>query len=223
MVLEKPYFCIMENKGNSIRNIIFDLGGVLIDLDISKTSLAFGKLDIKEPADAAEQERRSKIYSGLETGQISPHDFRTAIRDISTSAPTDDTINAAWNAMLMDFPENRKELLLHLGQEYRLFLLSNSNAIHYEYYAGRFKRDYGFEMDALFEKAYYSYKMHLKKPDPEIFLKVIEESGLRADETLFIDDSPENIKTAAIMGFKVHQINNRLDVTHLFSDGIWKG
>lgn len=194
----------------------------MIDLDISKTSQAFGELDIKEPDDTAEQERRSKIYSGLETGDISPDDFRKAIREISASAPTDESINAAWNAMLLDFPAARAEVLKKLGKHYRVFLLSNSNAIHYRFYTKRFKQDFGFEMDSLFEKAYYSFEMHMKKPDLEIFLRVLEENGLRADETLFIDDSPENIKTAATLGLKVHQIKNGQDVIHLFSDGIWK-
>jgi|WetSurMetagenome_2_1015567.scaffolds.fasta_scaffold444317_2 glucose-1-phosphatase len=213
----------MKHSETNLKNIIFDLGGVLIDLDISRTGHAFGALDIREPVDMSEHERRAKVYSELETGQISPQVFRKAIRNISPVTPSDDAIDAAWNAMLLDFPASRAEVLLSLGKKCRLFLLSNSNAIHHEFYTKRFKRDYGFEMDSLFERAYYSFKMHIKKPDPEIFLKVMAECGLRADETLFIDDSFENIRTAAALGLIVHHIVNGEDVAHLLSSGIWEG
>jgi glucose-1-phosphatase len=206
-----------------LRNIIFDLGGVLIGLDISRTTAAFASLKINEPRDADEYERRAKVYSGLETGVISPGAFREAIREISAAEPSDDEIDAAWNAMLLDFPADRVETLRNLGKRYRIFLLSNSNAIHYSYYTQRFRQSYGFEMDSLFEKAYYSCELNMKKPDPEIFLKVIAESGLSAEETLFIDDSQENIRAAASLGMKVHQIVDGEDISQLFNKGILKG
>ncbi|MFZ4706377.1 MAG: HAD family hydrolase [Bacteroidales bacterium] len=214
---------MMKHSETNLRNIIFDLGGVLIDLDISRTGSAFSALGISEPSNETEILSRSAIYSGLETGEVSPRDFRNAIRDISTDVLPDTAIDNAWNAMLLDFPATRKDLLLQLGKNYRLFLLSNSNVIHYQFYTERFRRAYGFEMDSLFEKAYYSFEMHLHKPEQDIFLKLLADSSLHANKTLFIDDSLENIKTAATLGFTVHQIVNGEDVTHLFTDGIWVG
>jgi glucose-1-phosphatase len=213
----------MEQAENKLKNIIFDLGGVLIDLDITLTGKAFSKLGITKPVDETENLRRSDVYSGLETGEISPESFRQEIRRISTLSPSDSSIDAAWNAMLLDFPAARASVLLSLKNKYRLFLLSNSNAIHYTFYSNRFWQDYGYEMDSLFEKAYYSFELHVRKPNPEIFLRLLTENGLLAYETLFIDDSFENIQAAAALGLKVYQIVDGVDITQLFWNGTWIG
>jgi len=206
--------------GITIHNIIFDLGGVLIDLDIKRTGKAFGELGITEPVGEDEMMRRARIYSGLETGEISSLNFRNAIREISTTSPSDSAIDAAWNAMLLDFPAQRVEVLLNLRKKYRLFLLSNSNVIHHKSYTDKFRQDHGFEMNSLFERTYYSFEVHMKKPASDIFFKVIADYKILAEETLFIDDTLENIKTAEVLGFKVHQIVNGEDVATLFRDGI---
>jgi len=213
----------MEQPENKLQNIIFDLGGVLIDLDITLTDKAFSKLGITKPADETENQRRSTIYSGLETGAISPESFRQEIRRITSISLTDSAIDAAWNAMLLDFPVERTSVLQSLKNRYRLFLLSNSNAIHYGFYTDRFRRDYGYEMNSLFVKTYYSFELHIRKPDPDIFRGVLAENGLLANETLFIDDSLENIQAAASIGLKVHQILDGVDITQLFRNGAWIG
>jgi glucose-1-phosphatase len=215
------YFCIMERTEIKIHNIIFDLGGVLIDLDINLTGIAFAKLGINQPADEIELLRRTKVYTGLETGEISASVFRKSLREISTTLPSDSAIDDAWNAMLLDFPADRVTLLLNLGKKYRLFLLSNSNAIHHKCYTDKFRQVNGFEMNSLFERAHYSFEMKMKKPSPEIFQKVLAENQLLANETLFIDDTMDNIKTAAGLGFKVHHIHDGEDMIQLFSNGIW--
>jgi len=208
----------MEHIDNTIRNIIFDLGGVLIDLDINLTGKAFEALGMSQPTDENELLQRAKVYSGLETGEISSDVFRNAIRAISKLSPSNDKIDDAWNAMLLDFPKERVEVLLRLGKKYRLFLLSNSNAIHHKAYTFKFRHDHGFEMSSLFEKAYYSFEMKMKKPSPDIFRKVLEENNLKAFKTLFIDDTIENITAALALDFKVHHIANGEDISRLFSD-----
>ena len=214
------YFCSMNNTKSAVRNIIFDLGGVLIDLDVSLTVKAFSELDILLPADEAEFERRALLYSGLETGTLSPSVFRKAIRELSPLLPIDSAIDKAWNAMLSDFPVKRMKTLQHLKENYRIFLLSNSNEIHYKFYASRFKRDYAMEMDSLFEQTYYSFALKMCKPRPEIFQQVLEKSGLLAEETLFIDDTAENITAASTLGIIAHQLMPGQDMVDLFRDGI---
>jgi glucose-1-phosphatase len=209
----------MEKSKSAIRNIIFDLGGVLIDLDLDRTVKAFSKLAIPVPADLAEAERRAVMYSGLETGTVSDDLFRAAIRELSPLSPSDEAIDAAWNAMLSGFPQNRVKTLRQLNKHYRVFLLSNSNAIHYRYYATRFKEDYAMEMDSLFEQAYYSFKLKMCKPHPEIFQIVLEQSGLLAEETLFIDDTADNVIAAAALGITVHQLLPGQDMGDLFRNG----
>jgi glucose-1-phosphatase len=210
----------MNHSKSAIQNIIFDLGGVLIDLDVTRTVKAFSDLDIPIPADLAEIERRAVMYRGLETGTLSPGLFREAIRELSPLLPSDEAIDNAWNAMLSDFPEKRVETLQKLKGNYRVFLLSNSNAIHYQYYRNRFKRDYAIEMNSLFEQAYYSFEMNICKPQPEIFQKVLVQSGLRAEETLFIDDTADNVTAASALGILTHQIMPGQDMVDLFSDGL---
>ena len=202
-----------------IRNIIFDLGGVLIDLDVSKTVKAFSDLAIPVPSDLAEIDRRAVMYSGLETGAISAGYFRDAIRELSPILPADEEIDNAWNAMLSEFPAKRVKTLQELGKNYRVFLLSNSNEIHYQFYTSRFKRDYLTEMNSLFEQTYYSFRMNMCKPRPEIFQKVLEHSNLLAGETLFIDDTADNITAAAALGIITHHIVPGQDMSELFRDG----
>ena len=210
----------MNNSKIAIRNIIFDLGGVLIDLDIARTVEAFTLLGIQEPLHEAELKRRAIMYLGLETGTVSPDLFREAIRKLSPLRPSDEAIDQAWNAMLSDFPEKRVKTLQKLNKNYRIFLLSNSNVIHYKFYANKFKRDYAMEMDSLFEKAYYSFEMNMCKPSSEIFQKVLELNGLLAEETLFIDDTIVNVIAATALGIKSHQLLPGQDMVDLFRDGI---
>lgn len=215
-----PYFCAMNRWKSNIRNIIFDLGGVLIDLDVSLTVKSFSALAIPVPADADELERRALTYSGFEAGTVSPDLFREAIRELSPLRPSNEAIDTAWNAMLSDFPEKRVKTLQKLIKNYRIFLLSNSNVIHYQFYAERFKRDYAIEMDSLFEKAYYSFEMNMCKPNAEIFQNVLEQSMLLAEETLFIDDNSDNVIAATALGIKSHQLVPGQDMVDLFRNGI---
>lgn len=210
----------MNHTKSNIKNIIFDLGGVLIDLDVSQTVKAFSDLAIPEPVGLAEIESRARMYAGLETGTVTPGFFREAVRELSPMLPSDEVIDKAWNAMLSDFPERRVKTLLELKENYRVFLLSNSNEIHFEFYTKRFKQDYAIEMDSLFEQAYYSFRMNICKPRPEIFQKVLEQSMLLAEETLFIDDTAENLTAASALGILTHQILPGQDITGLFKDGI---
>lgn len=206
---------------STIRNIIFDLGGVLIDVDVSRTVKAFSDLGVMVPTDAAELERRAIMYLGLESGTVSPDLFREAIRKLSPQWPSSEAIDAAWNAMLSDFPVKRVKTLQELRKNYRIFLLSNSNEIHYKFYAGKFKDCYAMEMNTLFEKAYYSFAMKMCKPNAEIFQKVLEQSKLRAEETLFIDDTENNVIAAKSLGIISHHLVPGQDIVDLFRDGIF--
>ncbi len=214
------YFSSVKNPKTNIRNIIFDLGGVLIDLDLDRTIKAFSKLDIPEPTDPTEVERRAVMYTALESGTISAALFREEIRELSPQKPSDEAIDAAWNAMLSGFPANRVKVLQKLKENYRVFLLSNSNAIHHQSYTQRFKQDYALEMNSLFEQAYYSFEMQMCKPNLEIYQKVLEQSGLTPEETIFIDDNTDNVIAAAALGIIAHQLLPGEEIGDFFRDGI---
>ena len=131
----------------------------------------------------------------METGAITKAEFRTGIREAANNpALKDEEIDAAWNSLLIGVPENVHEVLLAVKKNYRTFLLSNTNQIHYDYILDYLKKEYEVENnDHLFEKAYYSQLMQLRKPNVEIFEQVIKENNLNPEETLFIDDSPQHL------------------------------
>jgi putative hydrolase of the HAD superfamily len=184
-----------------IKNIIFDLGVVLLDIDFRRTMSEFEKLgipNIKEIFSGYDQEA---FFDKFEKGLISPTEFRDEVRKHINKPVTDEMIDHAWNAMIIDFPPERINLLISLKNSYRIFLLSNTNVIHFPVYNKQLKERFHIaNLSDLFERAYYSYRLGLRKPDKEIFELVLGENTLIPAETLFIDDSPQHIETAKNLG-----------------------
>ncbi|HTJ14732.1 MAG TPA: HAD family phosphatase [Dinghuibacter sp.] len=186
-----------------VKNLILDLGGVLLNLDYKKTKQAFAELGIADFDAHYTQFKGSPLFDELETGKVSPAAFYDAMRAGSGLALADAEIEKAWNAMLLDFPAERLALLEALRQRYRLFLLSNTNAIHYEAFQRTYREATGrVSLDDLFEKAYYSHLMGARKPDVEPFRMILEEQGLIAGETLFVDDTLPNLAGAHNLGIQ---------------------
>ncbi|HAN18846.1 MAG: hypothetical protein A2X13_07900 [Bacteroidetes bacterium GWC2_33_15] len=210
---------------NKIKNIIFDLGGVIINLDTQKTATEMKKLGFADPASPAGGFEKSytltnqtNLFDLLEKGLISPVQFRAEIRKYISNPVSDEMIDSVWNAMLLDFPKDRIELIGKTRKNYRVFLLSNTNKIHFDKYSSDFKTGYGFNFNSLFEQAYYSFEIGYRKPDLEIFRYVLKHSNMIPEETLFIDDSEINIKAAQSAGLQTLHINlseNEDIVTHL--------
>ncbi len=185
-----------------IKNIIFDYGNVIFEIDFSKAQNALLQLGIPDIETFFGHKGHDNLFSELETGTISAAEFRNGIRLAAQNQDLkDEEIDNAWNSLLIGVPENVHEVLIEVKQMYRTFLLSNTNEIHYNYILDYLKRDYKMENnDGLFEKAYYSQLMLLRKPNVEIFERVIKENGLVPDETLFIDDSPQHLVGAKKAG-----------------------
>ena len=207
---------------SSLKNIIFDFGGVICDLDINRTIEKFKEFGLPRQefrSDQKEQDRQFELLiSSYETGLISSQQFREAIRNHYQVPPTDAAIDEAWNALLLDIPLPRIKLLEDLRKTYRIFLLSNSNEIHYLKYLHDFSQKYGYAgFDDLFEKAYFSFQVHLSKPDPAIFTLVLEENNLLAAETLFIDDTLIHIESAERSGITGYPLKKDEDIVSLFT------
>lgn len=185
-----------------IKNIIFDLGNVIINIDGDRTVNAMKELGFKDFQESYTLLRQSDLFNWLEKGLISPEKFHTDLKTHFNNDVSSAMIDDAWNAMLLDFPKKRIELIQELKSKYRLFLLSNTNIIHYRKYNNDLINRFGFGLSSLFEKAYYSFDLGMRKPDMEIFEYVIKDSNLKPIETLFIDDSAENIDTANQLGLK---------------------
>jgi putative hydrolase of the HAD superfamily len=186
-----------------LRNIIFDLGGVLLNLDYNRTSAAFHELGIQQFEAIYTPKNQSGLFDEFDKGFLSPDDFRIAIRCHLPNAVHDKEINTAWNAMLLDLPKERLDMLISLRKRYRLFLLSNTNLIHVDAFSAYLQREYGFaDFSDYFEKWYYSCNIGMRKPDREIFEFVLNTNQLLAEETLFIDDSPQHIAGAKEIGIQ---------------------
>jgi len=187
----------------SVKNIIFDFGGVILNIDNKLAEKSFERLGLKKFDQLYSQAAQKELFDELETGLISPDMFRKKIRNYISSDVSDLQIDNAWNSMLLDLPEERIELLEKLKPKYRLFLLSNTNEIHFAkfsaYMRNKFRRDL---FSGLFEKAYLSFEVKMRKPNVEIFEHVLNQSGLKGDETLFIDDSFQHIEGAKKVGLR---------------------
>ena len=205
----------------SITNIIFDFGGVICDLDISRSIekfKEFGPPKEEFSGDKEEQDRQfGLLVSTYENGNITSQQFREKIRNHYQVPPSYPAIDNAWNALLVGIPESRIRLLENIGKTYRIFLLSNSNEIHYLKYREDLQKQYGYpDFDALFENVYFSYRLHLKKPDPEIFNRVLKENQLDPAETLFIDDTLLHVETAGKLGINGYHLRAGEEFTGLF-------
>ena len=191
-----------------IKNIIFDLGGVILNIDFEATIKAFEDLGVQDVRGLKNELISQKILEKFEKGHISPVEFRTFLHKYIDKKITDQDIDKAWNAILLDYPDQRIKLIKNLSGQYRLFLLSNTNQIHYnEYYDFFGLRSDLKNLSDLFEKEYYSFKEGFRKPEKEFYLKVINENKLSPDQTLFVDDTFENIESADEVGLKTLWIN----------------
>ena len=184
--------------------MVFDLGGVLLDLDFTAPVETFRKLGIDAGSLDYRKAIADPVFTLFETGMISPGEFRDQVRKIlNNSLVTDLEIDAAWCAMLLSVPEEKVALLKTLGKRFRLFLFSNTNAIHIGYFREKFENQHGIPIESLFEKLFYSHEIHDRKPLLSAFDKVTGAAGILPGETLFIDDFEQNIATARDAGYHV--------------------
>jgi len=179
---------------SGIRNIIFDLGGVILDIDYKRPVDAFKKLGLPAFHDLYSQTEQDHLFDDFEKGKISPTQFRESIRNHTNIPLSDREIDDAWNSILVELREKNVRMLRELRKKYRLFLLSNTNALHEAAYRELIIFQHGsFVFDELFEKIYLSHHLHMRKPDAEIFQFVQRDAGLVAGETIFIDDGQKNV------------------------------
>jgi HAD superfamily hydrolase (TIGR01549 family) len=185
-----------------IKNIIFDLGGVFMNLDFKLTEQAFVELGIKEFNSMSRQDHVNNIFEEFETGKITADQMYQAVRKSTGINLTENQIKTAWNAMLLDFPIERMEWLEKIAEKYKVYLYSNTNILHYEAFMQIFAATGLQDFNKYFIKAYYSHELGLRKPYPTSFQKILEEQGLDPAETLFIDDTAKNIEGAQKAGMQ---------------------
>ena len=202
---------------HSIKNIIFDFGGVIIPVDPMAFAGGLMKLGCTDVLGLHEFFLKEEVYTRFEKGEMSPDEFRMMLRTGLTNHISDKQLDEAWNLIIGEIPVQRVAFLEKLRPKYRTFLLSNTNKIHYDFYQDQFRKKYGYpSLDSLFEKAYYSFQLKLYKPDPAIFEFVMNDSGLNPAETLFVDDFRTNIEAAKKLGMQTIHLENGMEVAEIF-------
>jgi HAD superfamily hydrolase (TIGR01509 family) len=189
---------------NGIKNIIFDLGGVIINLDNQLTENAFIALGSKPLKEYFGHGHAASFFKEYEVGSISDEQFISEIRTLTGLTASDEAIIKAWNALLLDFPPERIQLLKDLSKSYRIFLFSNTNALHLAHLQGIYRNTFpgAGALDDHFQRTYYSHTMRLRKPDAESFQYILKENQLKGEETLFVDDALINVEGAEKAGLK---------------------
>ena len=190
----------------NIKNIIFDLGGVILNIDIKRTENALRELGINDLSQYLKQSRMISFFKEYEAGKIDDAAFIGAIQSLSEKPMAEEAVINAWNALLLDFPQERLDLLQALKKKYRLFLLSNTNAIHHKQFQQQLYLQTGYYLEDIFEKTYYSHTIGLCKPDVAAFQWVINENKLNPVETLFVDDTEANMAGAKEAGLEFFHI-----------------
>lgn len=184
-----------------MKNIIFDLGGVILNIDYQLTEDEFVNQGIHNFGDLFSQMKQSDLFDRLETGKIGAREFCNELRQISGKELSDDQIIFAWNKMLLDLPKERLDLIENLQSKYNLFLFSNTNIIHLEAFNKIIQDQHGIpNIDGFFETAYYSHEFGRRKPHAESFQALLDKEGLNAEETIFIDDTKHHVEGANSIG-----------------------
>ncbi|MDR1345672.1 MAG: HAD family phosphatase [Bacteroidales bacterium] len=184
-----------------LKNIIFDLGGPIYDIRYQNVPEAFTRLGVLQFEEEYTQAAQTEAIDLFEEGKISVEEFRNYIRSLSAVSLTDMQIDEAWNSIMIDIPEERIKYLQQIKNQYNLFLFSNTNQLNCDSFTVAMHKKFGFNIfKELFVKAYFSHELHIRKPHPEAFLKIIEEQQLNPKETLFIDDTLRHVEGARKAG-----------------------
>ena len=199
-----------------IKSVIFDLGGVIYDVDYHKTINAFKALGMVRFEDVYAKAGQSDLFNDLEEGKISRAVFVERIKNLSGHDLTSSQIFNAWNVMLLGFMPDALVCLKRLRSTYRIFLLSNTNEIHIQEIEKRVGTAFFSDFCSLFEKVYLSHELGLRKPHTDVFNYILEEKGLKANETLFIDDSIQHVEGAINAGLQAHHLTDDQTIDQLF-------
>ena len=204
---------------NEIKSIIFDLGGVILNLDYSKTVDEFKKIGVLHFKELYSQKKQTLVFDDFEKGKIQPEEFISSLKSSENLKIKEIDFINAWNAMLLEIPIEKLEFIYGLKKNYKIFLLSNTNEIHINKFESNLKKNNMLELFyKCFDKIYYSSRMGKRKPDENCFNQVLEENGLLAENTLFIDDSTQHILGAKEVGLNSFHLEKNKSIIDLVPD-----
>lgn len=200
---------------STIKNLLFDLGGVFLPIDFKLTEQAFRELGVTHFGDQFNKYHSNSLFKDLETGKVTPAIFYERFRDENNLLLEDAVIQKAWNALILEFPAERIEWLKQIRKKYAVYLFSNTNQIHYDCFIDDFRQKTGQHFNDYFVKAYYSHEMGMRKPDPASFQYILKKEQLDPAETLFIDDTSKNTEAAAMLGMQTIHLQAPVTVLEL--------
>lgn len=200
----------------NIKNIVFDMGGVLIDLDREACVRAFEEIGYSEAATLLDPYLQRGVFLQHEKGEITPVEFREFIKNGIKGGATDEQIDNALNKFLVRLPIEKLRMLRELKKHYRVFMLSNTNPIMLDFIDKNMFSQEGLTVDDYFDYRYLSHEMKVLKPSDEIYLRMAEHGNMKPEETLFIDDSQANVEAARKLGFNVYLAQPEEDYSHIF-------
>ena len=204
---------------NKIKNIIFDLGGVILNLDYTKTVDEFKKIGLLNFQDLYSQKMQNILFDDFEKGEVSSAEFISSLIDSENLKIKEIDFINAWNAMLLEIPIKKLEFINSLKKDYKVFLLSNTNEIHiYKFEDDLKKNNMLNQFYKCYDKVYYSSRMGKRKPDENCFKQVLEENQLVPQQTLFIDDSIQHIKGAKRVGIETFHLEKNKSIIDLVPD-----
>lgn len=202
----------------NFKNILFDLGGVILDINIQATLKRFYELGFPPELLQYPESMQTDVFFNYQTGKLDTIEFRNEIRKASGVKMSDEVFDEAWNAMLVGIPRERTRLIKTLSKRYRLYMLSNTSEMHARVFEKMYLEAAGESMHEVFDKIYYSHEIGLHKPDREAWEYVINDAGIKPEETLFLDDTIYNIKASQGLGFQAIHIHERTSLMNLGFD-----
>lgn len=200
----------------TIKNIIFDLGVVVLNIDYNGPEKMLRQMGFDNFNAYYSKVRQTSLFDDFEKGTITPAAFRLKFKEFTGFTLNDDEIDRIWNTMILDFPKDRMALLIELKKYYNTYLLSNTNKIHYDSYTKQLAHDNGLAWKDLFHKTFFSHEMGLKKPNKEIYQKALSDAGIKADESLFIDDLITNVEAARSCSIHTIWLKDGMDLMDVF-------
>ena len=205
----------MSVVSGKVKAVIFDLGGVIVDLAVNKTIQAFSELSGFSPQEIQQAYLQQPGFFSYEKGLITDAEFRQMLRKLFSIQVNDKQLDEAWNAMLVDLPREKLQWLLALKNKLPVYALSNTNQIHISYVNDVMLC--GEQLDNYFNHCFYSHHVNMRKPDVEIYEHVLHHVDLLPHEALFLDDNEENIKAATSLGIHAVQVNHPGEVYTLLN------
>lgn len=204
-----------------IKNLLLDMGGVILDVSYQRVIETFKSYGIENFDKVYTQAKQVEIIDLFEEGKCSAEEFRDGVRKLVGKELSDEQIDKAWFSMILEIPRDVIQLLGVLKLKYRLFLFSNTNVLHIEYLKKEFERQLGFDLfNCVFDKAFFSNEIQHRKPHPESFKYVLEQAGIEAEETLFIDDSKQHLEGASKVGLNTYWLTNGETLIDLYDKKI---